>query len=75
MEEEPGPPEEKPSDPLNGLGPVVILGYLLTRPPVLAVIRFVVWVGVTLFRPIHIGFGKVKTRLHRKRKPVPVVVE
>lgn len=75
MEDEPDVLETKSSDPLHSLGPFVLVGYLLTRPPVLAVIRFLVWIAIGLFRPIHFGFTKAKACLRRKPKTVAVAVE
>lgn len=75
MEDEPDVPETKSSDPLHSLGPFVVLGYLLTRPPVLAVIRFLVWIAISLFRPIHFGVAKAKARLRRKPKIIAIVAE
>lgn len=68
MEEEFRPSEASP-EPLKSLGPFVILGYLLTRPPVLAVVRALIWVALLIIRPTAMLIRAIRNWLRLKARP------
>lgn len=38
-------------DPFKSVAPLLLLGYLLTRPPILAVVRVLIWLALLFIRP------------------------
>jgi len=58
-----------PADPLKSIGPLVLLGYVLTRPPVLVVFRALVWVALLFIRPAVWLVRALQRRLNVKARP------
>ncbi len=61
--------------PFSAMGLLLGITYLLTRAPVVAVIKGIVWLGAMLIRPVVFLFGMVKAWRAAHRPPAGKVQE